>query len=94
MKVNTAAWNRIRYSFYAPFYDLAVQAVGHGRRQAIELLNPKPGEKLLILGCGTGLDLEYIPKGVDITAVDITPAMVARTKARADNIGINIDARI
>ncbi len=40
--------------------------------------NSKSGEKLLILGCGTGLDLEYIPKGVDITAVDITPAMVSK----------------
>jgi len=36
----------------------------------------------LILGCGTGMDLEYLPDSVSVTAIDLTPAMVRRTAAR------------
>ena len=76
--VNTNRWNRVRYTLYAPFYDLIVRRIGRGRRRAIELLNVQPGERVLIDGCGTGLDLELLPRGCHITAIDITPAMVEK----------------
>jgi phosphatidylethanolamine/phosphatidyl-N-methylethanolamine N-methyltransferase len=49
---------------------------------------------VLILGCGTGLDLELLPREADITAIDITPAMVEKTKQRAARLKIPIDARV
>ena len=94
MVINTNRWNRARYTLYAPFYDLFVRHIGRGRRRAIELLNVQPGERVLIVGCGTGLDLELLPRGCAITAVDLTPAMVEKTRTRAASLGIGIDARV
>jgi ubiquinone/menaquinone biosynthesis C-methylase UbiE len=87
-------WNRIRYGLYAPVYDRVAQPLERGRKRAIERLDPEPGERILILGSGTGMDLEYVPPGVAVTAIDVTPAMVGRTAARADSLGIDIDARV
>jgi SAM-dependent methyltransferase len=81
------AWNRARYSAYAPLYDLLAAPFGAGRRRSIELLALRPGEQVLIVGCGTGLDLPLLPAGVRITAFDLTPAMVRRTAARAEALG-------
>ena len=94
MSVNTNRWNRLRYTLYAPFYDLIVRRLGRGRRRAIELLDVKPGERVLIDGCGTGLDLELLPRDCHITAIDITPAMVEKTRVRAEALGLTIDARV
>ncbi len=94
MAINTTMWNRIRYTLYAPVYDLAEYLVGGARRQAIAQLAPQAGEKILLLGCGTGLDLQYLPQGVEIVAVDLTPAMVERTRRRAQALGQNVEALV
>ena len=94
MVINTNRWNRVRYTIYAPFYDLVVGRIGRGRRRAIELLGVRGGERVLIDGCGTGLDLELLPRDCHVTAIDITPAMVERTRARAQSLGMTIDARV
>jgi phosphatidylethanolamine/phosphatidyl-N-methylethanolamine N-methyltransferase len=61
----TNHWNRIIYRLWAPLYDATV---GHfflpGRRRAIELLNLQPGERVLLVGVGTGADLALLPPGV------------------------------
>jgi ubiquinone/menaquinone biosynthesis C-methylase UbiE len=92
--INTNRWNRLRYTLYAPFYDVFVRRIGRGRRRAIELLDVQPAERVLIDGCGTGLDLELLPRGCPITAIDITPAMVEKARARAEALGLTIDARV
>jgi phosphatidylethanolamine/phosphatidyl-N-methylethanolamine N-methyltransferase len=85
MKLNTNRWNRLRYTLWAPFYDLATGAFGPLRRRSIELLQPKPGERLLLVGAGTGADLAHIPADVKVTATDLTAAMLARAgRKRAD----------
>ena len=89
-----ALWNRIIYYIYPPLYDLIVRPLKPEREEAMELLRPNPGEKWLMIGCGTGLDLEVIPRSANITAVDISPAMVMRTLHRAKQTGMDIDARI
>lgn len=94
MRINTNRWNRLRYTLYAPFYDLIARRVGRGRRRALELLAVRPGERVLIDGCGTGLDLELLPRDCVVTAVDLTPAMVEKTRARAASLGMPIDARV
>lgn len=92
--MDATSWNRVRYTFWAPVYDLIAGRVVKGRRRSLELLEPKPGERLLLVGCGTGLDLELLPRGIAITAVDITPAMVERTRARAAQLGLDVDAQV
>jgi ubiquinone/menaquinone biosynthesis C-methylase UbiE len=93
VRVNTNRWNRIRYTLWAPLYDKVVR-FHRQRRRAIGLLELQVGERVLIVGAGTGADLRYIPPGVEVTATDLTPAMVERTRARADTLGMNVDARV
>jgi ubiquinone/menaquinone biosynthesis C-methylase UbiE len=49
---------------------------------------------VLIAGAGTGGDLPYLPAGVRVTAVDLTPAMVRRTRGRATVLGLDVDAHV
>jgi ubiquinone/menaquinone biosynthesis C-methylase UbiE len=99
MRINTTAWNRVRYGAAAPFYDLVtapLQALGwaSARRRALELLAPKPGSRLLIAGAGTGLDLEHIPPGVEVVATDLSPRMVQEVSKRAGCLDIELEARV
>jgi len=77
------AWNRIRYSLWSPFYDLVARALRPARRRSIALLDPRPGERILIVGAGTGEDLPLLPEGVQVLATDLTPAMLARARSKA-----------
>lgn len=87
-------WNRTRWRLSAPVYDRVARSLDRGRQRAIERLDPRPDDRLLIPGCGTGVDLEYLPADASITAVDVTPAMVRRTEARADALDVEVDARV
>lgn len=87
-------WNRLIYRLYAPVYDLLARPFEDGRRRAIEKLDLDDGDRVLILGCGTGADLPYLPDGAEVTAVDVTPAMVRRTERRAEKLGRDVDARV
>jgi ubiquinone/menaquinone biosynthesis C-methylase UbiE len=87
-------WNRTRYRLYAPAYDTLAWPMERGRRRAIEWLNPVPDDRILLSGCGTGLDLKYLPTEAPVTAVDAVPAMVRRTKRRARALGRTVDARV
>jgi ubiquinone/menaquinone biosynthesis C-methylase UbiE len=69
--------NQALYRHFAPLYDCLFDAAYAGaRRRAVELLDARPGEKLLISGVGTGLDLQRIPVGVQVTGVDISVEML------------------
>lgn len=90
----TNAWNRIRYSLYSPFYD-ALIGFSRQRRRSIDLLELRAGERLLIVGAGTGLDLQFVPDGVHVTATDLTPAMLNRARERASAAGkTNVTCRV
>jgi ubiquinone/menaquinone biosynthesis C-methylase UbiE len=75
-------WNRLRYSFWAPVYDLAGRAFDGRRRESLRLLDPRPGERVLIVGCGTGADLPHLPDGCVVLAADLTAAMLQRARPR------------
>jgi phosphatidylethanolamine/phosphatidyl-N-methylethanolamine N-methyltransferase len=93
MPINTLGWNRVRYTLLAPLYD-RVAGFRPQRRRSLELLDARPGERVLIDGCGTGADLDFLPAGVEVTATDLTPAMVDRTRCRAQGLGRTVDARV
>lgn len=82
MPVNNLAWNRLRYSLYAPLYDLTEGLLRGARRQAHQLASIQPGERVLLMGCGTGQDLDFLPKGVEVEAVDLSPTVVAKCQMR------------
>ena len=61
-------WNQTIYRLWAPIYN---STVNHfflpGRKRALELLDLQPGERVLLVGVGTGADLPLLPAGVDAT---------------------------
>jgi phosphatidylethanolamine/phosphatidyl-N-methylethanolamine N-methyltransferase len=89
-------WNRIRYTIWAPFYDPFVAAVGFDapRRRSIDHLRLEAGHRVLIVGAGTGQDLAHLPPGVEITAIDVTPAMLSRLRRRAFHLGLSVTAQV
>ncbi|HSV73409.1 MAG TPA: methyltransferase domain-containing protein [Chthonomonadales bacterium] len=94
MPVNGDWWNAVRYSVYAPVYDAVAGVVEAGRRRAHARAAIMAGERVLIVGAGTGRDLPLLPAGVEIVATDVAPAMVARLRARALRLGLEVDVRL
>lgn len=76
------AWQRFRYTIWAPHYD-RVTKLHRERRRSIELLALRPGERVLIIGCGTGADIPFLPADVHVLATDLTPAMLRQAEAHA-----------
>jgi phosphatidylethanolamine/phosphatidyl-N-methylethanolamine N-methyltransferase len=95
MSLNTNTWNRLRYTLYLPIYDLIADRIFRKyRRRSVELLNAEPNDAILILGAGTGLDLPYLRGYTNLTAIDITPGMIAKLQHRAKRLLLPVDARV
>lgn len=95
MSLNTNTWNRLRYTFYLPIYDLIADRIFRKhRRRSLELMQARPDDSILIVGAGTGLDLPYLQGYTHITANDITPGMITKLKVRAKKLGIPVDAHV
>lgn len=55
----------------------------------LKLLDPKPGERILDMGCGLGLLAEEMVKmGCEVVAIDVNPQAIEATRLR------NVDARL
>ncbi len=87
-------WYRFCYTLWSPFYDLLVLGIARRRRRSLELANLQPGERVLIVGAGTGMDLKFIKRGPKITAIDLTEAMIRRLRRRAQRRGLDVDAQV
>jgi ubiquinone/menaquinone biosynthesis C-methylase UbiE len=89
-------WNRLRYTAWAPAYDAAARVAGFdaARRLSIDRLQLAPGDRVLIVGAGTGLDLAFLPADVVVTAIDVTPAMLKQLERRAASDGRSVTTHI
>ncbi len=94
MRINTNSWNKFRYTLYAPGYDSIARVFEKSRKRSIESLEVNRGDSVLIVGAGTGLDLEFLPGNCDITATDITPSMVDRIKKRSLELDLPVNALV
>ena len=76
------------YSDLAPLYDVIYGALlHHGRRAAINRLEPKWGESILEIGVGTGLSAVHYPAGCSVTAIDLSAHMLRRAQTRLTRRG-------
>ena len=89
-------WNRLRYTVWAPAYDAMARVAGFdaARRLSIDRLRLAPSDRVLIVGAGTGLDLDFLPSNVHVTAIDVTPAMLKHLERRAAGAGRSVTTRI
>ena len=84
-------WNQIIYKIWSPFYD---QFFNKGmflkaRKEVFKDIDFKQGQKILFVGCGTGIDIEYIPlHNLDITAIDFSNDMLDKAKHRFHDTNI------
>jgi ubiquinone/menaquinone biosynthesis C-methylase UbiE len=71
------------YDRLARWYDLLSLPERPLKRRALELLAPQEGERVLVVGSGTGQELAWIARaGALALGVDVAPAMCRRALAR------------
>lgn len=74
------------YDWFASLYYVAGMRVGHWRRTAIGMLALQPGDTVVEIGCGTGLNFALLEESVGpqgrIIGVDISEAMLERAAIR------------
>ncbi len=82
MTETSQRWDPERYARTARF------VADHGA-PVLELLDPKPGERILDLGCGDGaLTVEIARAGAAVVGVDASAEQIAATRA------LGIDAQV
>lgn len=87
-------WRPRRYSGGARFYDvlsLERPVYRPGRVAGISALGLRPGDRVLDVGCGTGLNLPILRAGVgpggSIVGVDASTAMLRQARSRIRRAG-------
>lgn len=81
-----------RMAWLYDIYDAPMEWMGTRRRRR-RLLSKAEG-RVLEVGVGTGKNLTHYPKGVTLTGIDISEAMLARARRRAGRLGINADFEV
>jgi phosphatidylethanolamine/phosphatidyl-N-methylethanolamine N-methyltransferase len=77
------------YEKLASVYDLAFgPALQPGRVRALEQMNIQPGERVLEVGVGTGINLSLYPKTCTMTGIDFSSSMLEKARARAARDGL------
>jgi demethylmenaquinone methyltransferase/2-methoxy-6-polyprenyl-1,4-benzoquinol methylase len=89
------------YTRISSVYDALADRDEHRARDVgIALLNPRPGERILEIGFGTGSSLVPIASAVGasghVAGIDISPGMktVAEQRLRAANLAAAVDLRV
>lgn len=88
-----------RLIHWAFLYDLLLWFVSFGREQkfrgtALDLVELKPGESVLDIGCGTGTlaiaaKRRVGPRG-NVQGIDASPEMIARAQKKAGKAGVEV----
>jgi len=80
------------YDLISPIYDKAIRSLYLPyRRKVVKLLQLEPGQTVLDLGCGSGLNFELIMEGIGphgtIIGVDFSAKMLKRAQKTIDQHG-------
>jgi ubiquinone/menaquinone biosynthesis C-methylase UbiE len=80
---------RRAYTLWAPFYDAAVAAaLADSRRTSLAAMGDVSGQRILLVGAGTGLDIPWLRPGANYVAIDLTPAMLRRARDKSGHYGV------
>jgi len=71
------------YENIAHVYDFTFgPALHRGRLEAIRKMGLKPGDRVLEVGVGTGINLGLYPRTCQVTGIDLSSKMLQRAEAR------------
>ena len=74
----------------AAAYDSSYQAIWNLGAGVVELLEPRTGERIVDLGCGTGqLTAQIAASGAEVLGIDSSPEMIAQ--ARRNHPGLRFE---
>jgi phosphatidylethanolamine/phosphatidyl-N-methylethanolamine N-methyltransferase len=77
------------YEKQASWYDLWFgPTLHHGRLVAIEHMGIAPGDRLLEVGVGTGINARLYPRNCHVTGIDLSPEMLEKARARIQRQGL------
>src|SRR5213076_2883105 len=80
--VENAFVNRV-YEKLAKVYDLIFgPTLHHGRLVAIERMAIKPGDRVLEVGVGTGINTSLYPNNCTVTGIDLSASMLEKARER------------
>jgi phosphatidylethanolamine/phosphatidyl-N-methylethanolamine N-methyltransferase len=87
---------RSRYNRIAPVYDLMEAIIERFafRRWREKLWLQVDGKRVLEVGVGTGKNVRYYPRGVQVTAVDLSDKMLERARRRAHELDTEVDLHL
>jgi phosphatidylethanolamine/phosphatidyl-N-methylethanolamine N-methyltransferase len=89
MRSTSNQHNLAVYRLYSPIYDLLIGPIfASARRRATELLDLRPGERVLLPGAGTGLDIALLSPDVQVIAADISTAMLRQARATEERASV------
>jgi phosphatidylethanolamine/phosphatidyl-N-methylethanolamine N-methyltransferase len=78
------------YENIAFFYDWTFGPALHpGRMQALQRMAIKPGDRVLEVGIGTGINASLYPRDCTVTGVDLSGPMLEKARERVARKGLN-----
>ncbi len=87
---------RRRYERLAPVYDLldlSMELLAFRRWRSLAWEAVGLEGRVLEVGVGTGKNIAFWPRSVDMTAIDLSPEMLARARRRATKRGVDAELR-
>jgi phosphatidylethanolamine/phosphatidyl-N-methylethanolamine N-methyltransferase len=77
------------YEKLASVYDLIFGPTLHpGRLVALERMGIKPGDRVLEVGVGTGINTSLYPRGCHVTGIDLSSSMLEKARERVSREGL------
>jgi phosphatidylethanolamine/phosphatidyl-N-methylethanolamine N-methyltransferase len=77
------------YEKFATVYDLTFGPALHpGRIVAKERMKIRPGDRVLEVGIGTGINVSLYPRTCHVTGIDLSPAMLEKAHERVAKEGL------
>src|SRR5215831_8795572 len=78
------------YEKLASVYDFTFGPVLHpGRMHAIQRMGIKPGDRVLEVGVGTGINASLYPHDCAVTGIDLSTSMLEKARDRVARKGIS-----
>jgi phosphatidylethanolamine/phosphatidyl-N-methylethanolamine N-methyltransferase len=86
--VGNALVDRV-YAKLTPVYDIIFgRSLQPGRRKAIARMALTPGERVLEVGAGTGINALLYPRDCQVTAIDLSSTMLEKARERISLHGL------